>query len=106
VVGADPSSPLPPRTRTYGISGEIQFQQNNLFGVPRLRFTSRLRLAQDVLKQPGQLVSFPDRETRLWENRLDWTIGRLDSQVELRLSQIDGRRVDSLWFRIHRAFGN
>jgi hypothetical protein len=94
------------RTRTRGASGEITFRQNQLFGVPRLRFVSRLMLAQDVLKQPGQLLSFPDRETRLWENRLDWNIGRLETQAILRFSRIDGRRVDSLWLRVQRNFGD
>lgn len=102
----DPLALLQPRTRSSGISGEIAFRQNQVFGVPRLRFVSRLRLAQDVLKQPGQLLSFPDRETRLWENRLEWNIGRLTTQLELRLSQIDGRRVDSLWLRVQRNFGD
>jgi hypothetical protein len=95
-----------PRSRSAGAAGEITFRQNNVFGVPRLRFQSRLRLAQDVLKQPGQLQSIPDRETRLWENRLDWSIGRLETQLELRMSQIDGRRFDSLWVRVQRSFGN
>ena len=34
-------------------------------GAPRLRFESRLKLAQDVLNQPGTLLSIPDRETKL-----------------------------------------
>jgi hypothetical protein len=94
------------RNRSSGAAGEITFRQNHLFGVPRLRFVSRVRLAQDVLRQPGQLLSIPDRETRLWENRLDWSIGRLETQAILRFSQIDGRRVDSIWFRVQRTFGN
>lgn len=94
------------RSGSQGASGEVNFRQDQLFGVRRLRFTSRLRLAQDVLKQPGQLLSFPDRETRLWENRLDWSIGRLETQVILRFSEVDGSRINSLWFRIQRNFGN
>ncbi|HET8748196.1 MAG TPA: hypothetical protein VFM98_21540 [Ramlibacter sp.] len=102
----DPITGAVLRTRTSGVSGEIAFHQNQLFGVRRLQFVSRVRLAQDVLRQPGQLLSIPDRETRLWENRLDWSIGRLTTQVELRMSQIDGRRVDSLWLRVQRNFGD
>jgi len=93
------------QTRSSGAAGEITFRQNQVMGIPRLRFLSRVRLAQDVLKQPGQLLSIPDRETRLWENRLDWNIGRLETALELRLSRIDGRRIDSLWFRVQRNFG-
>ena len=51
-------------------------------------------------------MSLPDRETRLWESRLDWNIGRLETQLELRLSQIDGRRVNSVWLRVQRNFGD
>jgi hypothetical protein len=94
------------RSGTGSASGEINYRENNLFGISRLRFGSRLRLAQDVLKQPGQMLSLPDRETRLWENRLDWNIGRLESQIVLRLSQIDGRMHQSLMFRVQRSFGN
>jgi len=102
----DPVTGAVLRTRSSGVAGEVAFHQNQVFGVPRLRFVSRVRLAQDVLKQPGQLLSIPDRETRLWENRLDWNIGRLTTQVELRMSRIDGRRVDSLWLRVQRNFGD
>lgn len=90
---------------TTGASGELTYQHQRLFGVPRLRFISRLKLAQDVLKQPGTLLSLPDRETRLWENRLDWNIGRLDAQLILRMSQVDGRGRQSLMFRVQRSFG-
>ena len=93
------------RAGTMGASGEVTYQEQRVFGVPRLRFISRLKLAQDVLKQPGTLLSLPDRETRLWENRLDWSVGRLDTQLILRLSQVDGRNRQSLMFRIQRMFG-
>lgn len=86
--------------------GELNYRQQRVFGVPGLRFTSRLRLARDVLREAGTLASIPDRETRLWENRLDWSIGRLDTQVLLRLSEIDGRREDLLMFRVQRNFGD
>lgn len=86
-------------------SGEVVYRHQRLFGVPRLRFESRLRLAQDVLKQPGTLLTLPDRETKLWENRLDWSVGRIDAQAILRLSSVDGRRREALMFRIQRSFG-
>jgi len=64
-----------------------------------------VRLAQDVLKQPGTFQSLPDRETRLWENRLDWSVGRIDMQAILRLSYVDGRQREAFMFRIQRTFG-
>ena len=93
------------RTGNTGTGAEISFINQRLFGVPRLRFLSRLRLAQDVLRQPGTLTFLPDRETRLWENRLDYAIGRIETQLVLRLSEVEGRRLQSLTLRIQRNFG-
>lgn len=93
------------RSGSAGASGEITYSHMRPFGVPGLRFVSRLRLAQDVLKQPGTLLSLPDRETRMWENRLDWSVGRLETQLVLRLSEVDNVRVDSLTLRVQRSFG-
>jgi hypothetical protein len=93
-------------TSTRGASGEIVYRHQRLFGIPRLLFTSRLKLAQDVLNQPGTIATIPDRETRLWESRLDWSIGRLDSQLVFRLSELEHRRRNFLMWRIQRSFGD
>lgn len=94
------------RTGVSSASGEIIYRQQRVFGIARLRYTSRLKLAQDVLKQPGTLTAIPDRETRLWENRLEWTIGRLETQLIFRVAQVDGRRRDFLMWRVQRSFGD
>lgn len=94
------------RTGTRGASGEITYRHQRLFGVPRLTFSSRLKLAQDVLRQPGTLATVPDRETKLWENRLDWQVGRLDNQLVFRMSEVDGRRREFLMWRVQRNFGD
>jgi hypothetical protein len=94
------------RTSSTGASGEITYRQQRLFGIPRLRFSSRLKLAQDVLKQAGTFTTIPDRETRLWENRLDWRVGRLDTQLMFRISEVDGKRRNFLMLRVQRSFGD
>ena len=94
------------RLDSMNTGGEISYRHQRLFGNPRLRFTSRLKLAQDVLNQPGALATIPDRETKLWENRLEWSVGRLDSQLVLRISTVDGKRRELLMWRIQRSFGN
>ena len=101
----DPFAP-PERSGFMGASGEITYRHARLWGQPRLTFSSRLKLAQDVLKTPGFLSSLPDRETLLWENRLDWGIGRLDTQLVLTMSVVDGQRRESIMFRIQRSFGD
>jgi hypothetical protein len=87
-------------------SGELTYRQQRMFGVPRLRFISRLKLAQDVLKQTQTLVLVPERETRLWENRLEYSVGRLQTHVVVRLSQIDGTWRDFIMWRLQRNFGD
>lgn len=94
------------RTGSRNVGGEITYRQQRLFGIPRLRFSSRLKLAQDVLNQPGVLATIPDRETRLWENRLDWSVGRLETQVVFRISEVEGKRREHLMWRIQRNFGD
>lgn len=94
------------RTGSEGASGEIVYRQQRIFGVPRLRFVSRLRLAQDVLNQQGTLSSVTDRETRLWENRIEWAVGLLETHLALRISESDGVRREFLMWRLQRSFGN
>lgn len=93
------------RSGSNAASGEITYRQQRIFGVPRLRFVSRLRLAQDVLNQQGTLALVTDRETRLWENRLEWTVGRLETHLVLRISETDGVRREFLMWRLQRGFG-
>lgn len=93
------------RDESHSASGEVVYRHMRAFDVPRLRFTSRLKLAQDVLKQAGTLATIPDRETRLWENRLDWAIGRLETQLLFRISEVDRKRREFLMLRVQRSFG-
>ena len=93
------------RSSSGSASGEISYRHQRLFGIPRLRFTSRLKLAQDVLNHPGTFATIPDRETRLWENRLDWLVGRLETQLIFRIAQVDGKRREFLMWRVQRSFG-
>ncbi|MBC5764025.1 hypothetical protein [Ramlibacter albus] len=93
-------------TGSTSASGEITYRDNRFLDMPGLRFTSRIKLAQDVLRQAGTLPSLPDRETRMWENRLDWSVGRLETGTLYRLSQVEGKRRDFLMFRVQRNFGD
>lgn len=94
------------RQITTSASGEFAWRQLRVFGVPRLRFTSRVRLAHDAQWQTRALVALPDRETGSWENRLDWQVGRLDTSLALRLARQDGAWREFLQWRVLRAFGD
>ena len=94
------------RSSSGGVSGSITYSDRRLFGVPRLRFSSQLNLARDVLSQPGTLATLPDRETRSWENRLEWLVGRLETQLVFRIAEAEGKRRGFVMWRMQRSFGN
>lgn len=96
----------PSRITTQSASGELSWRQLRVFGVPRLRYTSRLRLSHDTQRQRSALLPLPDRETASWENRLDYQIGRLETALALRVAQIDGSWRQLLLFRVQRNFGD
>lgn len=84
-------------------SADLSYQHRRAFGVPRLRFFSQFRVNRDDLLQVlGEPVQ---REQNSWENRLDYTIGRLESRLTFRLSEIDSQRRWLLMWRLIRYFG-
>jgi hypothetical protein len=55
-------------------SGSLSYQNQRVFGVRRLRFTSDVRLNSEALLP---LLGGPqDQETAAWENRFDYSVGR------------------------------
>lgn len=91
--------------RQHSASGELAWRHLAMFDVPRLNFSSRLRVALDTQLQAEALLPLPQRETLSWENRLDYRVGRLDSSLALRWSRVDQRRFTLLMWRLQRSFG-
>ena len=69
-------------------SGAISYQNQRVFGVRRLRFTSELRLNSDAFLP--LLGSVKDEQLASWDNRLDYLIGR--TQLRL-ITQISSSRT-------------
>lgn len=93
------------RQSSHNASGELSWRQLAMFDVPRLDFSSRLRVALNSQRQTDEILPLPQRETLSWENRLDYRIGRLDSSASLRWSRVDARRHLLLSWRVQRSFG-
>jgi hypothetical protein len=91
--------------KSQSASGEISWNHNRLFNVPRLNFKSRLRVALNTQSQSNELAPLADRETASWENRLDYRVGRLESSLSLRFARIDGRQQMFVMWRLQRTFG-
>ncbi|MCB1849745.1 MAG: hypothetical protein KDI83_02995 [Gammaproteobacteria bacterium] len=64
---------------------DVIYRHNRLFDVRNLRFQTRLRATADDLLLSG-LSSSPNSEV-LWENRLDYQVGKLD--MSLRTSWLE-----------------
>ncbi len=92
------------RQITHTASGEITWRQQRLFGTPRLRFQSRLRLSYDTRSAFNDLLPISDREEASWENRIDYQIGRLDTSGLVRVSRTDGLWRALLHLRLQRNF--
>ena len=88
-------------------SADLTYRHRSLFGVPRLHFRSTLRFLSDayvpLLQDP---VEPNDRNNKEWENRLEYSIGRLDLELIGKLSDIGDRDRALVLFRLTRRFGS
>jgi hypothetical protein len=87
-------------------SGSVNYENQRLFGVPRLRFTALLSVNSQQLesRSAGDVDAPRERITQSLENRLDYSIGRLETRLSARLARVNGRNVNSVFFRIQRNY--
>lgn len=103
-------------------SGSITYQNERMFGISRLHFTSDLRLNAAALLP--LLGSGKDQETAAWENRFDYLIGRTHLRLNFVVSRSSTpagmlaapaggpaaepvqRTTRALLFSLSRGFGN
>jgi hypothetical protein len=86
-------------------SGSVSYQHSRVFGVPRLRFMSDLRLNNSQLLQPT-LGAPQDMETASWDNNLDYTVGRTIARVNTRVAKLAGKQNKSIMFSVQRGLGD
>ncbi|MHB8165805.1 MAG: hypothetical protein ACYDDT_03375 [Sulfuricella sp.] len=110
------TTPDTPVTTTINSSADLSYRHQRAFGVPRLNFVSELRIYGDM---PLPVLAGPrQQESRSWENRLDYTIGRLQLRLSARVSEVSNinntinttnntntTRQSLLMFSLNRPFG-
>lgn len=98
----------PERQTTHATSGGLSYHHTRLFGVPRLRYTAQYN-AYDT-RTAQRLQGNPDapREPLSWlfEQRLEYAIGKLDARVVNRFAKTDGKKNASVIFSVFRRFGS
>lgn len=86
---------------TYS-TASLVYQHFRVLNVPRLRFTSDLKLnSESVL--PVAFTEYNNKRD-VWENRLDYSIGRLDLRLSYRKSVIKNTQHDLLMLKLKRWF--
>ena len=87
-------------------SGSLNYEQQRLLDVPRLRFTALLAANSQQLERRalGDVDAPRERITASLENRLDYAIGLLEARLSARLVRFDARSVASLFARVQRRY--
>ena len=85
---------------------DITYYKIALFQVPRLSFHSTLRFVSNTyIPVVGAPVDDNSRDDRQWENRLEYTIGRLQFRAISRLSEIQHDKQNYFLFQVRRMLG-
>lgn len=87
-------------------SGALAYENQRVFGVPRLRHTLLLSVnSQQIERRAAGDIDAPlERITESIESRLDYTIGRLEARLSARSARIEGRTVTSILARVQRRY--
>lgn len=91
----------------WGANGSMQYQHSRAFGVPRLRYSAQF-IANTYLQSSrilGNVNAPVDQATYSFDQRLIYTIGRLDLLGSFRIDKLQGRNNAILFLRVNRNFG-
>ena len=88
-------------------SVSINYTQNRLFNVQRLRLLSELRYLSDSLFEVINSDGFNDnlRNEVFWQNRFNYDIGRLSFRLTANIGQTNGEFNNFLLLQVRRNFG-
>ena len=86
---------------------DLSYYKLGLFQVPNLSFYSTFRhISNTYVPFAGEPNERADRNDNQWENRLEYTVGRLQLRVISRLSDIQGEKQNYFLFQARRLIGD
>lgn len=86
---------------------DITYYKLGVFQVPHLSFYSTLRsVSNSFAPVVGEPTGRVKRDDNQWENRLEYTVGRLQLRVVSRLSDIQGSKQNYFLFQVRRMIGD
>jgi len=100
-----PAAPSAGFNTTSG--GSLSYQHARAFDVPRLRYTALVgaNQTQYATRLEGDVNAPRERVSESFEQRLDYSVGRIEVQFMVRLARIDGQRNELIFLRLNRQFG-
>lgn len=93
---------------TTTLSGDLIYQRERVFGVPRLSFISTLQASgEDVPRFEGNTDAAPDnlRTTLSWDNRLRYQIGKTDLEIRGQYAETDQQKQTFFFIQLRRQLG-
>jgi hypothetical protein len=87
-------------------SGTLHYEQQRVFGVPRLRLSLLGAVSTQQLQRrsAGDIDAPLEYVSRSLEARLDYTVGRLEARLSARAARVDERSVAAVIARVTRRF--
>lgn len=94
-------------SQSNSLSGDLNYAHTRAFGVRNLRYTAAFRANTGVssTRQSGDPNAGRERVTLDLDQRLNYRIGRLNTELQLRVGEIEGRRESLIYFNVSRDFG-
>nr|NMF99873.1 hypothetical protein [Aromatoleum toluolicum] len=98
------------RSGNTSLGGGLGYSHRRLFGLRGLRY--RLDFRANTNRDDSRRFGNPnaqrqqDRATLDLDQRLFYRIGRLDTELQYRIAEIEGRRNQLIFFRVSREFGS
>lgn len=89
-------------------NGQIDYNRNRAFNIPRMNFRSQLRLNRQLSESERLEQQIRDESPTdlLWENAILYRIGRLQTELSLDVSKQDAQYDYLFKFEITRSFGD
>lgn len=89
------------------LNGAISYIHTRAFSIRGLVYSLQLSAtsAQGNQRQFGDPDATREGTSRNVDSRLSYRIGRLDTQLQLRFAEVDGKKNALLFFRVSRSFG-
>ena len=92
----------------FNSSGNLSYFHARAFNVPRLRYSALYNINESQFRTrlQGDVNAPRERVNQSFEQRLDYSVGRIAMRLSMRIAEIEGRRNSMVFFQLGREFGN